>query len=157
MSRHRIEDHSHVVLKFTSKDTGKIFIFKNPNDKKNYSFELLDSMSVPLSELDESNEIINKMHYRPSVAVEQLWCRIKPTIDTDMFAIGYDEILGDLYDNKRKEINGFHTLSVGIRLDSKKDFGKDVYICSAMKPDKDFEIKWKLELFILAKKGRRYA
>ena len=157
MGRHRIEDHCRVVFKFTSKDVGKIFIFKNPNDQKNYSFELLDSVSVPLSELDESNEIIQNMHYKPNVAVEQLWCRIKPAIDTDMFAIGYDEILADLFENEEDALNGFGAMSVGICLDFKKNFGKDVCICSAMKPDKDFEIEWKLELFILAKKGRRYA
>lgn len=149
--------HGYVAFRFTSNDMGKIFIFQNPYDQKNYSFELLDSVSVPLAELDESKQIIENMHYKPNVAVEQLWCRIKPSINTDLFAIGYDEVLGDLFETEEDVLNGFQAMAVGIQLDSKKDYGKDVYICSAIKPDRDFEIKWKLELFAPEKEGRKYA
>lgn len=151
--RHQPE-HDVTALRFRSADTGRIFIFKNPFDRQNYSFELLDTMTMLLDDIDEN--IRKTYHLCEGAAVEQLVCRIRPQADTDSFAVGYDEIVGDLYEST-EEAAAFLLTGMGIRLDVEKNYGKDVYLCSAIKPNRDYVMQWKLELFRPAGKGRRHA
>lgn len=158
MPRHKHhEQHDRVALRFTSKDTGKIHVFKNPYDHENYSFELLDALSVPVAELDPDFTV--RHHLKSEVAVEQLWCRILPKCDGDCFAIGYDEVYDDLLDKTGDydENSVFMMMGLGIQLDAPRDFGENVYMCSALKPRKDFEIQWRLELFMPERRGKRHA
>ena len=146
--RHHHERRERVALRFTAEDKGKIYIFKNPFDNENYSFELLESLSVPVAELDA--EFPEHLHFKKEVAVEQLWCRILPKCDSDCFAIGYDEVRGELIDGDASDLM---LMGVGIRLDAPRDFGENVYICSALKPNRDFEIQWRVELFEPERRG----
>lgn len=145
-----------VAFRFTSADTGKVFVFHNPFDGQNYSFELLDSQTVPLCTLDE--EFLRQHCFKKDVAVEQLWCRVLPHFDSDCFAVGYDESYDDLLDKENPgydENTYYGLIGVGIQLDGKRDYGENVYICSALKPHPDIPMEWRLELFRPALRGRR--
>ena len=76
--QHHAPDY-YTALHFTAGDIGKIYLFRNRFDSKLYSFELLDCVSMSLKEINE--QLLDVYHIRPEVAVEQIWCRIKPDFD----------------------------------------------------------------------------
>ncbi len=130
----------YTALHFTAGDIGKIYLFRNRFDSKLYSFELLDCVSMSLKDLNE--QLLDVYHIRPEVAVEQIWCRIKPDFDRDKLVVGFDEQYGDIY---TEEAEG--PVAFGLQMKPEREIGDNAFTCSTLKPKLDDKVEWKLEVF----------
>ena len=137
--QHHAPDY-YTALHFTAEDIGKIYLFRNRFDSKLYSFELLDCVSMSLKDLNE--QLLDVYHIRPEVAVEQIWCRIKPDFDRDKLVVGFDEQYGDIY---TEDADG--PVAFGLQMKPEREVGDNAFTCSTLKPTLDDKVEWKLEVF----------
>ena len=137
--KHHLPDYV-TAFRFTSKAVGEYFIFRNPYDNQTYSFELIDCVSMPIADVDE--QLIADFHLKRDVAVEQIWCRIKPDFDRESMVVGFDECYGDIY---TEDADG--PVAIGLQIKPKKEIGENAFTASALKANLDTEISWKVEIF----------
>ena len=130
----------YTALRFTAEDIGKIYMFRNRYDQKLYTFELLDCVSMPLRAIND--QLFDVYHIRPDVAVEQIWCRIKPDFDRESMVVGFDECYGDIY---TEEADG--PLAIGLQIKPEKEIGANAFTASALKASMGTEVSWKVEIF----------
>ena len=130
----------YTALRFTAEDIGKIYMFRNRYDQKLYTFELLDCVSMPLRAIND--QLFDVYHIRPDVAVEQIWCRIKPNFDRDRMVVGFDEQYGEIY---TEEAEG--PVAFGLQMKPEREIGENAFTCSTLKPRLDDAVEWKLEVF----------
>ena len=130
----------YTAVRFTTDDIGKTYMFRDRFDGRLYTFELLDCVSKPLREINE--QFLDGYHIRPEVAVEQIWCRIKPDFDRDRLVVGFDEQYGDIY---TEDANG--PVAFGLQMKPEREIGANAFTCSTLKPKLDDKVEWKLEVF----------
>lgn len=130
----------YTAVRFTTDDIGKTYMFRDRFDGRLYTFELLDCVSKPLREINE--QFLDVYHIRPEVAVEQIWCRIKPDFDRDRLVVGFDEQYSGIY---TEEAEG--PVAFGLQMDPEREIGKNAFTCSTLKPKLSDKVEWKLEVF----------
>ena len=92
--------------------------------------------------MDLNEQLLDVYHIRPEVAVEQIWCRIKPDFDRDKLVVGFDEQYGDIY---TEDANG--PVAFGLQMKPEREVGDNAFTCSTLKPTLDDKVEWKLEVF----------
>lgn len=140
MTHHHHAPRYYTAVRFTAANVGEVWMFRDRYDNQVYTAELLDCVTMPVAEVDEA--VIYEFHLKPDVAVEQIWLRITPEFDRDRLVVGFEETYADLYTEDAKG-----PVAIGLQIDPSREIGKNAFMASALKANKDAQIEWKIEVF----------